>query len=380
MTMKTWFRVIPRVALFMSLSGCAFTGAIVPNVRDISPAQGEAKLPVRIAVVSDSTLRMNVASLGTIDLNPGLARTLAAALAGRFEVVSITENRSQPGDVDLVAVPALDTGANFQGLWQLTVDFETPKARSLVTQVRYAATPNLAAVKEQEAPSFLGAFVSGLALCIPCPVTLPLIMKNNFDALVRDVADNLPRFVQGVADLARHDTRIVAVGQARVARVCEESEDAQAAIRACSDVIAGGQADPRRLASAFDSRGSAYARLGEIDRAFADLDQAIRLNPGEMLAYYHRGVVYERRRQYKRAESDFDQALTLAEQGLTARPDERLRNSAKAIRERRDGMKLESRMEAHWVEYLKEIQAQNDYPNWPAPPYDAYVRANGVNQ
>jgi len=99
-----------------------------------------------------------------------------------------------------------------------------------------------------------------------------------------------------------------------------------------------------------------------------------------MLAYYHRGVVYERRRQYKRAESDFDQALRLVEQGLTARPDERLRNSAKAIRERRDGMKLESRMESHWVEYLKEIQAQNDYPNWPAPPYDAYVRANGVNQ
>jgi tetratricopeptide (TPR) repeat protein len=380
MTMKTWPRVIPSVALLVSLSGCAFTGVIAPNVRDTSPAQAEAKLPVRIAVVSDNTLRMNVAALGTIDLNPGLARALAAALAGRFEAVSITEKRGQPGDVDLVAVPALDTGANFQGLWQLTVDFETPAARSIVTQVRYAATPNLAAVKEQEAPSFLGAFVSGLALCIPCPVTLPLIMKNNFDALVRDVADNLPRFVQGASDLASHDTRIVAVGQARVARACGESEDAQAAIKACSDVIAGGQADPRRLASAFDSRGFAYARLGEIDRALADFDQAVRLNPGEMFAYYHRGVLYERRRQYKRAESDFDQALSLAEQGLTARPDERLRARAKAIRERRDSMKLESRMEAHWVEYLKEIQAQNDYPNWSAPPYDAYVRANGVNQ
>jgi tetratricopeptide (TPR) repeat protein len=49
----------------------------------------------------------------------------------------------------------------------------------------------------------------------------------------------------------------------------------------------------------------------ENDRALADLDEAIRLNPNDPLAYANRGDAYRKRRNYDMALSDYDQAIRL---------------------------------------------------------------------
>src|SRR3712207_8721220 len=45
-----------------------------------------------------------------------------------------------------------------------------------------------------------------------------------------------------------------------------------------------------------NNRGSAYLAKGELDRAIADLDQAIRLNPQIPMAFSNRGFAYLQKR------------------------------------------------------------------------------------
>jgi len=43
---------------------------------------------------------------------------------------------------------------------------------------------------------------------------------------------------------------------------------------------------------AFNSRGAAYNEQGDTDRAIADFNEAIRLNPNSAMAFNHRGSAY----------------------------------------------------------------------------------------
>jgi tetratricopeptide (TPR) repeat protein len=64
-------------------------------------------------------------------------------------------------------------------------------------------------------------------------------------------------------------------------------------------------------AEAFNSRGFAYAKRGQFDRAIRDYDQAIRLIPNYAEAFSGRGVAYAREGQHDRAIQDYDQAIRL---------------------------------------------------------------------
>jgi tetratricopeptide (TPR) repeat protein len=77
-------------------------------------------------------------------------------------------------------------------------------------------------------------------------------------------------------------------------------------IAACSRLLA---LDPKPFA--YNNRGNAYNQKGEYDRAIADLDQAIRLDPKLTGAYANRGVAYEAKNDPDHAIADYDQALTL---------------------------------------------------------------------
>jgi len=79
--------------------------------------------------------------------------------------------------------------------------------------------------------------------------------------------------------------------------------------RAIADLDEAIPLDPK-FALAYNNRGVAYKDKGELDRAIADYDEAIRLNPNYAKAYNDRGVVYASKRDYARAIADYDQALT----------------------------------------------------------------------
>ena len=68
------------------------------------------------------------------------------------------------------------------------------------------------------------------------------------------------------------------------------------------------------------NRGTVYAFRGDFERAIADYDKAIELNPNFVDAYYNRGLIYEKRglgnilrgRDYfERAIADYDKAIEL---------------------------------------------------------------------
>ena len=85
------------------------------------------------------------------------------------------------------------------------------------------------------------------------------------------------------------------------------ADTSPAAIEACSSIIAS---DPQND-GAFVNRGIAYRRIGDLDRAIQDYDQAIRLNPHAADAFNNRGNAFRTRDDLGRAMKDYDQAIRL---------------------------------------------------------------------
>src|ERR1700722_2556300 len=56
-------------------------------------------------------------------------------------------------------------------------------------------------------------------------------------------------------------------------------------IAGCSSAIESGQFPEKGRAVAFSNRGNAYLAKADLDRAIADYDQAIRLNPNYAFAF-----------------------------------------------------------------------------------------------
>jgi len=77
-------------------------------------------------------------------------------------------------------------------------------------------------------------------------------------------------------------------------------------IDGCTAVI---QSEPQ--AWAYTARGNAYFHTAQLDRAIADFNQAIRLDPKSGEAYYGRGTAYAYKFDHDRAIADYDEALRL---------------------------------------------------------------------
>jgi tetratricopeptide (TPR) repeat protein len=68
--------------------------------------------------------------------------------------------------------------------------------------------------------------------------------------------------------------------------------------------------DPGKAAP-YTIRGLAYADAGEYAKAIADYDEAIRLDPKDAWAYSSRGLAYADKGDYEQAIADYDQAILL---------------------------------------------------------------------
>ena len=85
------------------------------------------------------------------------------------------------------------------------------------------------------------------------------------------------------------------------------TDTSRAAVDACTLVI---ESDPQND-GAFVNRGIAYRRLGDLDRAIRDYDEAIRLNPRAADAYNNRGNAFRALDDLTRARRDYDEAIRL---------------------------------------------------------------------
>ncbi len=87
------------------------------------------------------------------------------------------------------------------------------------------------------------------------------------------------------------------------------------AIEACTRAIASKKYRSRKqrttLSLIYTNRGVEYARKKEYDKAIADHDKAIKLDPKNALAYNNRGNAHAAMGDYGMAVDDFDMALKL---------------------------------------------------------------------
>ena len=79
------------------------------------------------------------------------------------------------------------------------------------------------------------------------------------------------------------------------------------AIADCNDAI---RLNPKD-AKAYRNRGDAYEDKGDFDKAIADLTEAIRLDPEDAKAYSYRGFAYSKKDEHDKAIADFTEAIRL---------------------------------------------------------------------
>lgn len=85
------------------------------------------------------------------------------------------------------------------------------------------------------------------------------------------------------------------------------ADTSPAAIDACTAIIF---LDPHND-GAFVNRGIAYRRVGDVEHAIRDYDEAIRLNPRAADAFNNRGNAFRTWDEFERAMRDYDEAIRL---------------------------------------------------------------------
>src|SRR5579871_5861847 len=91
---------------------------------------------------------------------------------------------------------------------------------------------------------------------------------------------------------------------------CENKDDADLAIRACTEIIQSGRETKKNMAIAFRKRGIAYKTLGQYDSAIADFNESIRLDPTAS-CFHCRGIAYFAKGDFSAAAADFMRANDL---------------------------------------------------------------------
>jgi tetratricopeptide (TPR) repeat protein len=100
----------------------------------------------------------------------------------------------------------------------------------------------------------------------------------------------------------------VPAARADVIADCNQTDNPERAIRACSTYLDDRTATPQNRATAYVNRAIAYSLQRDFDQALSDYDAAIQLDPTNPLPYYNRGNLY------------FDSAITRRRSWTTPRP------------------------------------------------------------
>jgi tetratricopeptide (TPR) repeat protein len=98
------------------------------------------------------------------------------------------------------------------------------------------------------------------------------------------MSGNAWRIIAGAAGAAMLAVQAAAADDLQT---CED-ESGDVAIAACTRVIASATYGGDNLATLYSNRGVEHMNKGDLDRAIADYDQAIKLDPKDTSAYYNR--------------------------------------------------------------------------------------------
>jgi lipoprotein NlpI len=96
-----------------------------------------------------------------------------------------------------------------------------------------------------------------------------------------------------------------------VADPCDDLRDPEPRIVACTESIKSGKWKGNNQAINYANRGLAYNAKGDPDRAIADFNQAISINPKGATFYNNRGIAYRNKGDLDRAIADYTQAISL---------------------------------------------------------------------
>src|SRR5262249_16812831 len=90
---------------------------------------------------------------------------------------------------------------------------------------------------------------------------------------------------------------------------CNQTADPDLRIDGCTRVLEDRDEPQSNHATANNSPRNAWQTKRHLDRAIADYDQAIRLDPKNAASYSNRGSAWHKKNQLDRAIADYDQAL-----------------------------------------------------------------------
>jgi lipoprotein NlpI len=93
--------------------------------------------------------------------------------------------------------------------------------------------------------------------------------------------------------------------------ICAQTKQPDAAIEGCTRVIDDPKQKPKAHAAAYFNRGNASLAKGEHDKAIADFDEALKLDPKNASAYNNRGNTRNEKGEAEAALADFDAAIKL---------------------------------------------------------------------
>jgi tetratricopeptide (TPR) repeat protein len=88
-------------------------------------------------------------------------------------------------------------------------------------------------------------------------------------------------------------------------------DESDLVIKGCSVIISDSTTGKGNLEAAYVARGIAYDQIKDWDKALADLDKAVALDPKDETAIFNHGVVNEHRGDGEMAIKDYDKALSL---------------------------------------------------------------------
>jgi tetratricopeptide (TPR) repeat protein len=95
------------------------------------------------------------------------------------------------------------------------------------------------------------------------------------------------------------------------AAACMQTADADLEIASCTRLLKSGSLSSQNRSAVYANRGYAWNAKGNYDRAIADYDEAIRLNPKNSISYSNRCVAWMVEGDFNRAIADCGEAIRL---------------------------------------------------------------------